>query len=120
VGPLTTRFLAWCRGRLQADGKPALRLVGDNAAWHSSAEGRAWICAHNRPVKPAGTGVRIVSCPLPTTSPWLHPIEPRWLHAKRRVLEPARRLSAAELIDRVCGAFDGPHEPPRAMPHQLA
>jgi hypothetical protein len=43
-----------------------------------------------------------------------------WLHAKRRVVEPARLLSAAELIDRVCDAFACPHEPHLAIPHEVA
>jgi hypothetical protein len=95
-------------------------LVWDNASWHSSAEVRTWIRAHNRQVKQDGIGVRIVNGPLPTKSPWLNPIEPMWLHGKRRVVEPARLLSAADLIDRVCEAFDCPHEPHLAIPHDVA
>ena len=120
MSPITTHFLAWCCAKLRADGKAALLLVWDNAAWHVSAEVRAWIRGHNRQVKQAGAGVRIVSCYLPTKSPWLNPIEPMWLHAKRRVVEPARLLSAAELIDRVCDAFDCPHDPHLAIPHAVA
>jgi transposase len=120
VSAITTQYLAWCCTKLQADGKTALLLVWDNASWHISAEVRTWIRAHNRQVKQHGTGVRIVNCPLPTKSPWLNPIEPMWLHGKRRVVEPARLLSAAELIDRVCDAFDCSHEPHLAIPHQVA
>jgi transposase len=120
VSAITTHFLAWCCDRLQADGKTALLLVWDNASWHVSAEVWTWIRAHNRRVKQDATGVRIVNCPLPTKSPWLNPIEPMWLHGKRRVVEPARLLSAAELIDRVCAAFDCPHEPHLAIPHDVA
>ena len=120
VSPVTTQFLAWCCATLHADGKAALLLIWDNAAWHVSAEVRAWIRDHNRRVKQAGAGVRIITCPLPTKSPWLNPIEPMWLHGKRRVGEPARLLSAAELIERVCDAFDCPHEPHLAIPHEVA
>ena len=120
MSAITTEFLAWCCARHQADGKTALLLVWDNASWHSSAQVRAWIRAHNRRVKQDGTGVRIVNCPLPSKSPWLNPIEPMWLHGKRRVVEPARLLSAAELIDRVCAAFGCPHEPHLAIPHDVA
>ena len=120
MSPITTQFLAWCCDRLEADGKAALLLVWDNASWHLSAEVRTWIRAHNRRVKQGGTGARIVSCPLPSKSPWLTPIEPMWLHGKRRVVEPARLLTAAELIDRVCEAFDCPHEPHLAIPHDAA
>jgi hypothetical protein len=27
-------------------------------------------------------------CRLPVKSPWLNPIEPRWLHGKRAIVEP--------------------------------
>jgi transposase len=111
VSAVTTAFLGWCCDRLQADGKTALLLVWDNAAWHVSRAVRGWVRDHNRAVKRAGTGVRIVLCPLPSKSPWLNPIEPKWLHGKRRVAEPARLLTAHELADRVCAAFACTHEP---------
>ena len=47
---------------------------------------------------------------LPIKSPWLNPIQPEWVHGKRRIIEPARLLSAHELIERVCAAFDCPHD----------
>ena len=62
----------------------------------------------------------MVSCYLPTKSPWLTPIEPQWLHGKRRVAEPARLLSADELLRRVCAAFDCPHDDHLAIPLQVA
>ena len=96
VGALTTRFLAWCCERLEAEGKTALLLVWDNAAWHVGRAVRAWIRARNRQVRAAGRGVRIVACPLPSRSPWLNPIEPKWLHGQRRVVQPDRLLRAAE------------------------
>jgi hypothetical protein len=84
-------------------------LMWDNASWHISKEVRGWITSHNRKVKNSGDGVRIISCLLPTKSPWLNAIEPKWVHAKRKVVEPDRLLSAYELTDRVCGVFDCPH-----------
>ena len=120
VSAVTTRYLAWCCAKLQAAGKRALLLVWDNAGWHVSREVRAWIRDHNRRVKQAGSGVRIVSCYLPTKSPWLNPIEPKWLHGKRRVAEPARLLSADELIGRVCAAFGCPHDDHLAIPQKVA
>ena len=101
-------------------GKEALLLVWDNAPWHVSRAVRAWIRAHNRQVKRTGRGVRIVACYLPIKSPWLNPIEPKWAHGKRRVVEPARLLSADELIDRVCAAFDCDHAPHLAIPAKVA
>jgi hypothetical protein len=38
---------------------------------------------------------------LPSKSPWLNPIEPKWVHGKRAVSEPDRLLSADELEARV-------------------
>lgn len=108
VSAMTTAFLDWCCAGLVARGKRALLLVWDNASWHLSREVQRWIGHHNRAVKAQGTGVRIVACFLPSKSPWLNPIEPRWVHSKRRVAEPARLLSADELERRVCAAFHAP------------
>jgi hypothetical protein len=43
-----------------------------------------------------------VACRLPVKSPWLNPIEPKWVHGKRDVPEPDHLMSAAELEARVC------------------
>ena len=107
VSQVTEDYLAWVCERLAAEGKKALLLVWDNAAWHVSQRVRAWIKAHNRRAKREG-GVRIVACFLPVKSPWLNPIEPKWAHGKRRVAEPARLLTADELEARVCAAFACP------------
>jgi hypothetical protein len=50
-------------------------------------------------------------CFLPIKSPWLNPIGPQWVHAKRKAVEPARLLSARELAGRVCAALRCPYEP---------
>ena len=120
VSAITTQYLAWCCTKLQAAGKDALLLVWDNASWHVSRAVRAWIRAHNWRVKWSGRGVRIVACSLPSKSPWLNPIEPKWVHGKRRVVEPARLLPADELIDRVCTAFGCEQVPQLAIPAKVA
>jgi DDE superfamily endonuclease len=120
VSAITTRFLAWCCAKLQTLGKTALLLVWDNAPWHVSLAVRGWIRDHNRRVKQAGAGVRIVNCYLPIKAPWLNPIEPKWVHGKRRVVEPARLLPAAELIERVCAAFGCDHEAHLAISQDVA
>lgn len=107
---VTIPFLDWSCAKLQAQGKTALLLVWDNAPWHISHAVRAWIRAHNRQVKAQKTGVRILACPLPIKSPWLNPIEPRWIHTKRKIVEPARLLTARELEDRVCEALGCAHD----------
>lgn len=110
ISGITTQYLAWCCDRLAKVGKQALLMVWDNASWHLSKEVRIWIKAHNRQVRQTGQGVRIVACYLPSKSPWLNPIEPHWVHGKRRIVEPARLLTAQEVADRVCGHFGCEHE----------
>jgi transposase len=120
ISTVTTQYLAWCCAKLAAAGKRALLLVWDNASWHVSQHVRTWIREHNRRVKRAGAGVRIIACYLPSKSPWLNPIEAQWAHGKRRIVEPARLLPARELIERVCDAFGCPHEPHLAIPAHAA
>jgi hypothetical protein len=59
-----------------------------------------------------GKGVRILSFFLPTQSPWLNPIEPKWVHAKKVVVEPDGLLSARQLAERICAHFGCSYEPP--------
>lgn len=120
VSGRTTQFLAWCSARLAAVGKTALLLVWDNASWHLRREVRRWLRDHNRQAKQTGTGVRILSGFLPSKSPWLNPIEPRWVHAKRAVVEPTRLRSAQELAERVCASFDGQHHEHLTMAEKVA
>jgi transposase len=107
LSAVTTQFLAWCCARLAAAGTTTLVLIWDNASWHVSSDVRRWLRAHNQRVHRKG-GVRIIPCFLPTKSPWLNPIEAKWAHAKRRVVEPTRLLTATELEERVCAAFACP------------
>ncbi len=125
VSALTQEFLAWCCTRLQEAGVRVWALIWDNASWHVSKAVRAWIRTHNRAVKQHGQGVRIVSCYLPVKSPWLkspwlNPIEPKWVHGKRAIVEPARLLSAQEIADRVCAHFDCSHDAHLAIPDNVA
>ena len=108
VSPVTEDYLAWVCERLKAEGKKALLLVWDNAAWHVSKRVRAWIQAHNRKAR-AGGGGRIVACFLPVKSPRLNPIEPKWAHGKKAIVEPERLLSANEVRARVCDYYGCEH-----------
>ncbi len=118
---ITTRFLSWCSEELVAAGKEVLALVWDNASWHVSKEVRRWIGEHNRAVKKGDRrGARIVGCLLPKKSPWLNPIEPKWVHGKRRVVEAERLLSAHEVAERVCSAFACPHHEHLSLPEKVA
>jgi DDE superfamily endonuclease len=120
VSSITTRFLSWCCEKLVVAGKRrVLLLIWDNASWHVSREVRRWLGSHNREVKNSGRGVRIVSCFLPKQSPWLNAIEPKWIHGKRKVVEPDRLLGAYELADRVCRVFGFPHYEHLSVPRKV-
>jgi transposase len=116
VSAVTIDFLAWCAAQAAALGKRAVLLIWDNASWHESQIVRTWLRAHNQQVRQTGQGVRLLVAFLPVKSPWLNPIEPKWLAGKKRVAEPDRLLPAAELADRVCATYDCPHHPHLASP----
>jgi transposase len=120
VSAVTIDFLAWCSAQLAARGFTALLLIWDNASWHRSHAVRHWTRQHNQQVKQGTAGVRIVICPLPSKSPWLNPIEPKWVHGKRAVSEPDRLLSAAELEARVYAYYRCEHEEHLVMPKKVA
>ena len=100
VSQVTEDFLGWLCERFAAEGKRVFVLVWDNASWHVSKRVRRWIGAHNRKVKREG-GCKIRVCYLPVKAPWLNAIEPKWLHGKRAIVEPDRKLSATEVKQRV-------------------
>lgn len=120
VSDITTQFLDWCCERLAAQGKRAWLLIWDNASWHISKIVRTWIREHNQRVKLTGKGVRILPFRLPTQSPWLNPIEPKWVHGKRAVVEPTGLLSASQLAERVCSHFGCSYETPLVIPEKVA
>ena len=120
VSAITTQFLDWCCERLQKQGKTNWLLIWDNASWHKSQAVRTWIREHNQQVKQTGKGVRILPFLLPTQSPWLNPIEPKWVHAKRNVVEHDGLLTARQLAERVCAYFGCSYESHLSIPEKLA
>lgn len=104
LSALTCGFLAWLAALFTAKKKRALFLIWDNATWHNSNCVRAWVKEHNRLAKQTGT-CRLIICRLPSKSPWLNPIEPKWRHGKRAIAEPVRTLTMTELITRVCDYY---------------
>jgi hypothetical protein len=120
VSAVTIEFLAWCSARLAAQGFTALLLIWDNASWHRSHAVRHWIRQHNRQVQQGAVGVRVVVCQLPSKSPWLNPIEPKWVHGKRAVSEADRLLSADELARRVYAYYGCEQEAHLIMPKKVA
>lgn len=111
VSGVTCDFLAWVTKRMSDQGKRALVIVWDNASWHKSQKVRDWIKAHNRRVKKE-SGCRLLVFRLPVQSPWLNPIEPRWVHGKRAVVEPNDILTAEQLMERLCAYYQCEREPP--------
>jgi hypothetical protein len=120
LSAVTIDFLSWSCERLAAQGMSGLLLIWDNASWHKSQQVRDWLRLHNRTVKQTGQGVRIVPCLLPSKSPWLNPIEPKWVHGKRAVSEPDRMLSADELEARVYAYYGCTSEAHLTMPEKVA
>src|SRR6266700_508067 len=120
VSDITTQFLDWCCEHLVAQGKKAWLLIWDNASWHISKIVRTWIREHNQQVKLTGKGVRILPFRLPTQSPWLNPIEPKWVHGKRAVVEPTGLLSASQLAERVCSHFGCSYESHLVIPEKVS
>jgi hypothetical protein len=120
VSAVTIEFLAWCSAQLAARGFTAVLLIWDNASWHRSQAVRHWVRQHNQQVKRGAVGVRIVVCYLPSKSPWLNPIEPKWIHGKRAVLDADRLLSADELEARVHDYYGCKREAHLIMPKKVA
>ncbi len=115
VSPVTCAFLAWAAEQLAAEGVRGLALIWDNASWPISREVRDWVRRRNRAVKRTGDGCRLLVCRLPSKSPWLNPIEPKWVHGKRAVVEPEHKLAAADLKQRLCQHYRCQLLPPLAQ-----
>jgi len=102
---VTLDYLAWVSEKLAASGERVLLLIWDNASWHVSKAVRGWLREHNRAAHRAQAqgqpAVRIMACWLPVKSPWLNSIEPKWMHGKKAIVEPDRKLTAQEVKDRV-------------------
>lgn len=112
VSQVTCDFLSWACERLEEQGKRVLVLIWDNASWHISRAVKQWVRKHNRQVKKSGVGLRLLLCPLPSKSPWLNRIEPKWLQGKRATAEPERVLSPEELAQRICRYYGCQHLEP--------
>jgi transposase len=109
VSQVTTEFLEWLSQQVAAQGQRKLVLIWDNASWHVSHQVKTWLHHHNQAALQAERegkrGIQLIPCWLPTKSPWLNRIEPHWVHGKRAIVEPARLLTAQEVIQRVCAHF---------------
>ena len=94
-------LLAVAKARCQR----VLIVIWDRATWHMSKQVSNWVRQHNHQAKKEEQSVRLLTCLLPTKSPWLNPMEPIWLHAKRKVVEPDGDLTVKVLKNRLCAHF---------------
>jgi transposase len=120
VSAISIQFLEWCSDRLEKQGKRNWLLIWDNASWHVSKIVRTWIREHNQVIKKTGKGVRILPFLLPKQSPWLNPIEPKWVHGKRKVVERDGLLSASALAERVCAYYGCAYEAHLVIPERVS
>lgn len=81
-----------------------MALTWDHASLHKNKRLKQWIRSYNQQAKREGN-VRLLTLLLPKKSPWLNPIEPCWIHAKRKVCQSDGELSADELRRRLCAHF---------------
>jgi transposase len=120
ISALTIQFLTWCAEQAaQVPGITRLVLLWDHASWHTSRMVREAVRTHNQQVQRSSQGVVLAPYLLPRKSPWLNPIEPKWLHAKRRIVEPERVLSLTEIEARVCQALACPHFDYLSLPNHV-
>jgi hypothetical protein len=94
--------------------------VDEPASWYTSRAVRTWSREHNRQVKCASKGVRILPLFLPKQNPWLNPIEPHWVHGKRAVVEPNGLLTARQLAERICAYYHCPYETHLSLPEKVS
>jgi transposase len=103
----TAQFLEWMCQELQKEGKKRLIVIWDDASWHASRMVLHRLKKHNHGVRQQG-GVEVIHFELPASSPWLNDIEHYYRHAKKMIVEPDRKLSAQETVERVCEHFGCP------------
>jgi hypothetical protein len=101
----TWTFLQGLLALARQEGKRGVVVIWDHASWHKSERLRRWIRTYNQRAKQQGD-VRLLTFLLPIKSPWLNPIEPRWIHAKRKVCEPDGNLTPDELTRRLFAHFE--------------
>jgi hypothetical protein len=100
----TIRMLERLLSVARREEKRVLAVIWDRASWHKSKKLKQWNYMYNQVAKQNGD-VRLLTCLLPIKSPWLNPMEPHWLHAKRKVAEFDGDLSVNVLKDRLCADF---------------
>ena len=122
VSAITIQFLEWCCAAWKA-GQDAL---APDLGQCLLAQEQALYAAGSAPTTAGqadwAKGVRILPFLLPTQSPWLNPIEPKWVHGKRSECRRAQRggLSAKQMAERICAYFGCSYEPHLVISEQVA
>ena len=96
--------------------------VGSQNAWLPKGKQRCCWCGtmpRGMSARPCGRGARRTTgassgtaavalwcVPCQSKSPWLNRIEPKWVHGKRAIAEPDRKLGVDELKHRICAYYD--------------
>jgi hypothetical protein len=102
----TLQFLHWLVLGATALHRKVVLVIWDNASWHVGRKVKRWIRRYNLNARLSGRP-RLLVWALPKRSPWLNPIEPHWLHAKKRICEPSNvDLSPHQLRQRIFQALD--------------
>jgi transposase len=107
LSDITAQFLEWVCWELREEGKQRLIVIWDDASWHASRMVLHQLRRRNDRVRREG-GVEVIHFELPAGSPWLNDIEHYYRHAKKVIVEPQRKLSAQETVERVCQHFGCP------------
>jgi transposase len=82
---ITIEFLEALMAHLNTQGKRFVVLIWDKASWHTSNRTTQWIRDYNRRAKQEGL-TRLITCLLPTRSPWLMPLESVFGWIKHQIL----------------------------------
>ena len=102
----TLQFLHWWVAGAATLRRKVVLVIWDNASWHVGRKVKRWIRRHNLVAKHMGKP-RLLVWTLPKCSPWLNPIEPHWLHVKKRICQPPNDdLSPHQLRQCVFRALD--------------
>jgi transposase len=93
---VTVGFLEALMAHWNTQDKRFIVLIWDKASWHTSNQTTQWIRDYNRRAKQEGL-TRLITCLLPTRSPWLMPLESVFGWIKHQILGDRFFKAIAEL-----------------------
>ena len=110
-------LLRWKETEELAIEKMLLRFVDGRPVSAITLQFLEWACQQ---IEALEKSVLAMIWDNPVKSPWLNPIEPKWAHGKRRIVEPDDTLTKQELADRICATFDCPHDEHLFIPENVS